>query len=65
LTGTLAGTFETKGDLQGGVVLSLSMSGQLQADPTDATKVQRKPGTTQVTGTAQSPYGTFAVNLTR
>ncbi len=65
LTGTLAGAFNMTGDLQGGVVLALSMSGQLQPDPKDATKPQRKPGTTHVTGTAQSPYGTYAVDVTR
>ena len=65
LTGALAGAFKMTGDLQGGTVLTLSMSGQLQADPADATKVQRKPGATHVTGTAQSPYGTYAVDITR
>ncbi len=65
LTGTLAGTFGMTGDLKGVVTLNLSMAGQLQPDPADASKVQRKPGTTHVTGTATSPYGTYAVDLTR
>jgi hypothetical protein len=65
LTGTLAGAFSMTGDLTGVVTLSLSMAGELQADPVDATKVLRKPGTTRVTGTAQSTYGVFAVDLTR
>jgi len=38
------------------------MNGQLQGDKT---KVERKPGTTAVTGTATSDYGTYAVNITR
>lgn len=65
LTGSLAGAFNMNGDLSGVVTLALTMSGQLQPDPADANKVQRKPGTTTVTGTAQSTYGTYAVNVTR
>jgi len=65
LSGTLAGGFSMTGDLKGTVALSLAMEGQLQADPADATKVQRKPGTTRVTGTAQSSYGTYKIDLTR
>jgi len=65
LSGTLAGGFAMAGGLKGLVVLTLTMEGQLQADPADASKVQRKPGTTRVTGTAQSPYGTYAVDITR
>jgi hypothetical protein len=62
LTGTLVGKFNMTGDLKGAVTLNLAMSGQLQAD---GTKVIRKPGTTAVTGTATSDYGTYAVNITR
>jgi hypothetical protein len=65
LNGTLAGNFNMVGDLKGAVTLTLTMSGQLQPDPADAKKVQRKPGTTTVTGTAQSSYGIYAVNVTR
>lgn len=65
LSGTLIGKFGMIGDLEGEVVLSLTMNGELQPDPADATKVQRKPDTTHVTGTAQSAYGTYAVDVTR
>jgi hypothetical protein len=65
LSGTLAGGFSMSGDLKGVVTLALTMSGQLQADPADATRVQRKPGTTRVTGTAQSTYGAYVVDITR
>ena len=62
LSGTLVGTFLMTGDLKGKVTLNLTMNGQLQGDKT---KVERKPGTTTVTGTATSDYGTYAVNITR
>jgi hypothetical protein len=65
LSGTLVGLFSMTGDLKGDVTLNLTMAGQLQSDPADAKKVIRKPGTTTVTGTATSAYGTYAVNVTR
>jgi hypothetical protein len=65
LSGTLSGVFTMTGDLKGDVTLSLTMAGQLQADPADAKKVIRKPGTTTVTGTATSAFGTYAVNVVR
>jgi hypothetical protein len=35
------------------------------AQRTDATKVERKPGTTRITGTATSPSGVYNVDITR
>lgn len=63
LTGTMAGAYTMSGELEGDVTLSLSFSGDLQAGAT--TMVERKPGTTHITGTAESPYGTYDVDITR
>jgi len=65
VTGTLTGTFSMSGDLEGAVTLSLSIAGELQPTAADATKVERKPGTTRITGTASSDYGDYAVDVTR
>jgi hypothetical protein len=64
LTGTLVGTFAISGDLQGSVALDLSFTGELEPDPNDATRVERKPGTTQITGTATSGSDTYSVDVT-
>jgi hypothetical protein len=63
--GTLSGTFKMSGDLEGEVTLSLSIAGDLQPTTADMTKVERKPGTTKITGTATSDYGTYDVNVTQ
>ena len=64
LTGTLAGTFTVSGQIEGDVTLTLSFSGDLES-ASDGTGVERKPGTTHVTGTAESSYGTYDVDLTK
>lgn len=68
-SGTLSGTFQGRlnltGALQGEVTLSLGMTGQLEPDPADASKPRRKPGTTRITGSATSPFGTYQVDVTR
>jgi hypothetical protein len=63
--GTLAGAYTITGDLKGTLTLNLSFTGDLQANATDATKLERKPGTTHITGTADSDFGTFNVDITR
>ena len=63
-TGTLVGSFQMTGDLEGSVDLNLTLSGAIQADPADATKIQRVVGSTMVTGTATSSYGTYQVDIT-
>ena len=63
LTGTLVGTVTMTGDEQGDLTLNLSFQGQLQAGT--GGKVERKPGTTRITGTATSAAGTFNVDVTR
>ena len=64
LDGTLSGDFTVKGDIEGPVKLTLSFTGDLQAT-SDTTGVERKPGTTHITGTAESDYGIYNVDLTR
>jgi hypothetical protein len=51
------------GDLKNTVTLTLSFTGMLQAG--SGTTVERKPGTTHITGTAVSDYGTYNVDVTR
>jgi hypothetical protein len=66
LSGTLVGTFTMSGDLSGPVTLDLTFTGDLESDPDGGTTgVIRKPGTTHVTGTATSPSGTYAVDVTK
>ncbi|MCC6993256.1 MAG: hypothetical protein IT370_01375 [Deltaproteobacteria bacterium] len=59
-TGTLIGSFQMTGGLEGEVTLNLMLSGQLEAD---GTGTRRKAGTTHVTGTATSGSGSFDVDL--
>jgi len=63
--GTLSGDYAMTGDLEGDVTLSISFSGQLQPTAADPTKVERKPGTTHITGTATSGDGRYNVDLTQ
>ncbi len=78
LSGTLSGTFvmspapdagaaspDAGAPLVGNVTLSITFTGDLQPDPNDATKVERKPGTTHITGTASAGGFTYQVDVTR
>jgi hypothetical protein len=65
LEGTLAGTFNMSGELEGQVTLALVLTATLQPNAADATKVERRPGTTHITGTATSPAGVYNVDITR
>lgn len=62
--GTIAGTYTLSGELKGPVTLNLTFAGDLEAG-TGGALVQRKPGTTHITGTADSDYGTYEVDITR
>lgn len=64
LSGSLSGTYTMTGDLEGPVTLTLSFSGDLQPGSGDVL-VERKPGTTHITGTADSDFGTYEVDITR
>ncbi len=63
LTGSLDGTYGMSGTLKGIVNLSVTFNGQLE--PNDAGGVERKPGTTQITGTATSGSGVYQINITK
>ena len=62
IAGTLTGLYHVTGDLVGDVTLNLTFTGDLQAGP--ASTVERKPGTTVVTGTALADGGTYNVMVT-
>lgn len=63
-TGTLAGRVRMSGDLEGDVVLALTFSGSIRMI-SGGSGIERVPGSTHVTGTATSRYGTYTVDLTR
>jgi hypothetical protein len=63
LDGTLVGTYGMTGALKGTVVLDVTFSGGLEAN--DAGLVERKPGSTLITGTATSGNGVYTINLTK
>jgi len=63
LTGQLMGTFQMSGDLAGPVTLKLGFTADLASDGAGGTA--RKAGSTHITGTASSPPGTYAVDVTR
>jgi hypothetical protein len=65
MTGTLGGGFKMAGQLEGEVVLDLTLASDLEADAASAGGVKRKAGTIKVTGTATSAYGVYSVNVTR
>jgi hypothetical protein len=61
--GTLSGTFQMTGDLEGRVTLDLQLSGDIEEVPDSDGEIRRVRGTTEVTGTAESRYGIFDVDL--
>jgi hypothetical protein len=65
LDGTLSGEYTVTGDLKATVTLNVTFTSDLEPVPTDMTKVQRKPGTTHITGSAASDFGTYAIDVTR
>ena len=65
LDGTLEGDFEMTGELEGTVHLSIAFAGQLQPSAADPDKVERKPGTTHITGSASSGDASYQIDVTR
>jgi hypothetical protein len=65
LDGTLNGTFDMDGDLKGTVTLTVTFNATLEPVAGDATKVERKAGTTHITGTANSGDSTYSIDVTR
>ena len=63
MNGSLDGTYGMSGALQGLVTLSVTFNSDLE--PNDAGGVERKPGTTHITGTAVSGNGTYAIDVTK
>jgi hypothetical protein len=63
LTGSFDGVFTMTGDLKNSVTLTLAFTGNLQSGGNNT--VVRAPGTTHITGTAVSDYGTYNVDVTR
>ena len=63
LSGTFAGVFTMTGELKNSVTLTLSFTGNLQSGANNT--VVRAPGSTHITGTAVSDYGTYNVDVTR
>jgi phage baseplate assembly protein gpV len=63
LSGSLNGALTMTGDLKNSVTLALTFTGTLQAGANNT--VIRAPGTTHITGTATSDYGTYTVDVTR
>lgn len=65
LEGTINGSVTMSGDLEGELKLALTLDGNIEADPDDATQTRRESGTTHIKGTATSDFGTYDVNITR
>jgi hypothetical protein len=63
-TGTFAGRVHMTGDLEGDVVLTLTLAGGIRARASGP-GIERVPGSTRITGTAASDYGTYTVDVTR
>lgn len=59
LTGALRGEVWMEGDLEGAVLLDITLSGEIESDGDGGTR--RVPGSTRVSGTAQSDYGVYEV----
>ena len=64
-SGTFVGAIGMTGDLEGDVTLDVAMDGAIETDPDDAAKLRRVEGTTHITGTATSDYGTYDIDVTR
>jgi len=64
-TGTLVGTALLTGDLEAEGTFMLSLAGEIQEDPADASRVIRTPGTLTITGTVTSSDGVFDVDVMR
>jgi hypothetical protein len=60
-TGTLAGTVDVSGDLKGSVTLALTFAGQIES--AGGSTIARVPGSTHITGTATSAFGTYTIDL--
>jgi hypothetical protein len=62
-SGSFTGTVAMSGGLTGIVTLDIAFSGEIEEDPEVPGDVRRVEGSTSVTGTASSRYGTYAIDL--
>lgn len=62
LSGSLDGTYGMSGALKGLVTLQVTFNGQLQQGDAG---VERKPGSTHITGTATSGTGVYQIDITK
>lgn len=64
-TGTFVGTLNMTGELEAAVTVNIAMAGQLEAVAGTTNNYQRVAGSTRITGTVTSSYGTYNVDVTR
>jgi len=64
-TGTFVRSLQMSGGLMGTVTLDVSFTGSIRAVSGSASAIERTPGTTVITGSAVSDYGTYTINITR
>jgi hypothetical protein len=64
-TGTFNGALEMSGALAGQVTVAVTMAGQLESMSGMGSRLQRVAGSTRITGTVTSAYGTYMVDVTR
>ena len=64
MNGSLDGTYGMTGALKGLVTLQVTFTSDLQPGAGDA-GVERKPGTTHITGTATSGSGVYQIDITK
>jgi hypothetical protein len=65
LSGTFTGAVRMTGDLEGTVTLNLTIVGDLRSMSGMGSRLERVPGSTRITGTVTSGYGTYMVDVTR
>ncbi len=65
MRGTLTGTTRMSGELEGAVTLNLAVEANVRSMSGMGSRVERVAGTTRITGTVTSAYGTYTVDVTR
>ena len=65
LTGSLTGDYAMNGDLEGTLHLAVTFDGALQPAASNPSGVERKPGSTHITGSATSGDASYAIDVTR
>ncbi len=65
MRGTLTGTTRVSGELEGPVTLNLTLAANVRSMSGMGSRLERVAGTTRITGTVTSAYGTYTVDVTR